>query len=445
MRFLDFVGAARSLLVGAFARDGRGAVGVIFAVALVPTIAAMGGAIDYTRKGDATTAMQRAVDAAALAAATAAKEKRDPASAAVATFHSTFKRPETGDSPVPLYTFVDGRHRVTAEGRLPTRFMSSLGFSTMRIGATAEAVYRPAQAEPVEIALIVDTTNSMFCNCQWPEVVKAITGMLQTLRADGSQPYFVTLVPMSDRVNVSSLSGSATSWMADKAPQNWNGYLEPRERAVTGFPHALDDERPTSSKDKFDPSAPGSFIPNHVGATYGSGGVPACPSQAITGPTNDIREIETALGNLSGFGTGRYDEGMAWGWRVLSEKWQGQWKVGNSYPSKNGTRRKIAIFVSDGQTTAYDHEVGGSAGGSFGWNRGSRRGFEHFVNVCAGMKAQGIEIHVLQADGNPDFDAYARQCATSAQNHHRVKDAETVRLALRNISPAGAEILRLVR
>ena len=89
--------------------------------------------------------------------------------------------------------------------------------------------------------------------------------------------------------------------------------------------------------------------------------------------------------------------------------------------------------------------VGGSAGGSFGWNRGSRRGFEHFVQVCTGMKAQGIEIHVLQAEGNPDFDAYARQCATSAQTHHRVKDAESVKLALRNITPAGGEILRLVR
>jgi Flp pilus assembly protein TadG len=444
MQFGVFVAVVRGLLDGVFARDCRGAVGVIFGLTLVPMVAAVGSALDYTRRTDATTAMQRAVDAAALAAATAAKEKRDPAVTAVATFHATFQRSET-EAAVPLYSFRDGRHRVTAQGRLPTRFMSAVGYSGMRIEVTAEAIYRAAQAEPVEIALVVDSTNSMFCNCQWPEVVKAISAMLQTLKADGSQPYFVTLVPMADRVNVSSISGSATSWMAGQMPQNWNGCLEPRERAVPGFPHALDDARPTSNNDKFLPSAPGSFIPNHVGASYGPGGVPACPSQPITGPTGDVREIETALGNLSGWGTGRFDEGMAWGWRVLSEKWQGQWKVGNSYPSKNGARRKIAIFVSDGQTSAYDHEVGGSAGGSFGWNRGSRRGFEHFVQVCTGMRAQGIEIHVLQAEGNPDFDAYARQCATSAQTHHRVKDAESVKLALRNITPAGGEILRLVR
>ncbi|KAA2234602.1 hypothetical protein [Salinarimonas soli] len=89
--------------------------------------------------------------------------------------------------------------------------------------------------------------------------------------------------------------------------------------------------------------------------------------------------------------------------------------------------------------------MGGTAGGSFGWNRGSRQGFEHFVQVCAGMKAQGIEIHVLQADGNTDFDAYARQCATNAKTHHRVNDAESVKTALKTITPATTETLRLVR
>ncbi|WP_188312115.1 TadE/TadG family type IV pilus assembly protein [Salinarimonas soli] len=338
--------------VGAFHHDRRGVAGVIFSLALVPMVAAVGTSVDYARRSDVAAALQRGVDAAALAAALAAKEKRDSNTAALAAFRSTFKRTETIGAPDVLYRLVDGRHRVTADTRLATRFMSVVGLNEMSISAIADAVYAPARPEPVEIALVMDTTNSMFCGCQWPDVVKAVSSMLQGLKGDGSQPYFVTLIPMSDRVNVGTVGTSSTSWMKGKAPADWNGCFEPRERATAGFPYALDDDRPNSNNDKFSPSAPGSYLPNHVGAAYGTNGVPVCPTQAITGPTNDVKDIESALTSFSGAGTGRYDEGMAWGWRVLSEKWQGQWKAGNSYPSKNGSRRKIAIFVSDGRTTA---------------------------------------------------------------------------------------------
>ena len=135
---------------------------------------------------------------------------------------------------------------------------------------------------------------------------------------------------------------------------------------------------------------------------------------------------------------------MAWGWRAVSEKWQGQWKVGDGYPAKHGKRRKMVIFVSDGRNTGYDWEVGGKDGGSFGWNNGTKMGYEHLVQVCARMKAQDIEIHMLQIEGNSHFTAYAKSCATSADTYHKINDLESFNSAFKKIA-SKTETLRLVR
>jgi Flp pilus assembly protein TadG len=431
-----------------FAGDRGGATAVIFTIALLPITLAAGAAIDYSRVGDAQSALQRAVDAGALAAARTARENRgEPARIAQGTVAATFNEPSAILLGPANHSESGGIHEVSATAEVRMQLMTVVGYRNSSITATARATYGQAagRPEPVEIAIVMDTTASMWTGSRWSEAVGALTTMLKGLRGDGSADYFVTLVPMSDRVNVSSLPGAATSWMDGKAPANWNGCLEPRERAVPGFPHALDDERPTSNKDKFAPSAPGHFIANHTGATYGPNGVPFCPHQAVTGPTSDVAEIDTALKALTSGGTGRPDEGMAWGWRVLSEGWQGQWKVGNSYPAKKGKRRKLAILVTDGNTTAYDFEVGGTAGGSFGWNRGSKMGFDHLARVCERMKAEGIEIHVVQVGDNSSFTPYARGCATTPANHYRATDAEALVLAFRNVGGGSTEVLRLVR
>lgn len=431
-----------------FLEDRRGVTAIILGFALLPTMLAVWAAVDYSRLSDAQSALQRAVDAGALAAARTAREKKgDPAVAAEATVRAAFGRPEAGIVGPVQHEVSNGIHRVAATAELPTRIVGIAGDKKRPVSAVAQATFGGApRPEPREIVIVVDVSASMTFGNRWAEANKAISTMLESLKGDGSQDFFVTLVPMSDRINVSSLGNSATSWMDGKPPADWNGCLEPRERAVTGFPHALDDERPTAKADKFVPTAPGHLIPNHVGRLYASDGVPVCPRQAITGPTHDVKDIETALGALSPGGTGRYDEGMAWGWRVVSERWQGQWKIGNSYPAKKGKRRKLAILVTDGNTAAYEYEVGGAGGGSFGWNRGSRMGFEHLVHVCGRMKAEGIDIHVVQTGDNSDFTPFARQCATSADTHYRATNVEAFAQAFRSIAGGGGgEILRLVR
>ena len=53
--------------IARFAASERANVAVIFALACIPVVAAMGVAVDYTRAAQASSAMQDAVDAASLA------------------------------------------------------------------------------------------------------------------------------------------------------------------------------------------------------------------------------------------------------------------------------------------------------------------------------------------------------------------------------------------
>src|SRR5437868_3983198 len=69
-----------SLFVGRFCRDPRGNVAVIFAITLLPILAAIGGAIDYSIASSQRTKIQAALDSAILAGAIAGKQSLDSGS-----------------------------------------------------------------------------------------------------------------------------------------------------------------------------------------------------------------------------------------------------------------------------------------------------------------------------------------------------------------------------
>ena len=71
-------------LIGRFRRDRRGNIAVIFAVACVPLISAIGCAVDYTRAVTIRSKLQSAIDAASVGSVA----RLSPGSAAAATMSS---------------------------------------------------------------------------------------------------------------------------------------------------------------------------------------------------------------------------------------------------------------------------------------------------------------------------------------------------------------------
>jgi hypothetical protein len=157
-----------------------------------------------------------------------------------------------------------------------------------------------------------------------------------------------------------------------------------------------------------------------------------CPAE-ILGPTDDVASIQSSIESLTLRGTGRFDSGMAWAWRLLSPQWQGHWSV-EGYPSEYEERRKVVVLITDKYTVAYDYEVGGSDGISFGYNQGSQWGFEHLVHVCDQMKTAGIEIHAVYVNGNTHGISYMEQCATDESHYHEVTNIATLQTTLGKIA-----------
>lgn len=426
-----------------FAADVRGAVALLFGLAVVPIVGIAGIAVDFTRVTADRADLQSAADAAALATAMsdAPGSELDALAADIARAKLTH---------VPGLAVVDvahdergGVHVVDIVADRPGVFGSVLGVGGSRLAVTAEAG-RETVGRPAEIAIVFDTTNSMSFGDRWTSAVDTITDMLTRLEAQSAGSFHVSLVPFGDRVNIDGIV-DAENWVDGLPPgSSWNGCVEPRTTPSADYPHALGEEAPEGEDARRFVATHRDNMPSrHVGQAYSRNGLPVCPRSSIVPPTSDLTTIATALENLRPAGTGRFDEGLAWGWRMVSPTWSGLFGVQN-YPSAAGLRDKIVFFFTDGQSTAYDWEVEGATEDSYGRNKGSVTAFQHLVDLCARMKASGVRLVMMQLEGNDDFTKYARSCASSPDDYYFVEGLTSLESALATVG-LGDGGVRLVR
>lgn len=139
----------------------------MLAAGLLPTLAALGSAIDMGRLYMAKSALQAGVDAAALAGARAfAVTGTGPASRGAqvdAYFYGNFPK-TTMDATnlvlTPTFTEMNKRNQtsVTATATIPMTFMRTFGITQQRITAVAVAEIQP---HPLEVMMVLDNTGSM--------------------------------------------------------------------------------------------------------------------------------------------------------------------------------------------------------------------------------------------------------------------------------------------
>ncbi|MEZ5839367.1 MAG: TadE/TadG family type IV pilus assembly protein [Hyphomicrobiales bacterium] len=416
-------------------RDESGATAIIFSLALLPILGISGFAIDYSRANRVTQKMQDAADASALAAARQKKTTNAKLQEyAQAYFNANFDDDGVMATPKVKAKYVSAGVHVEVGGKVQTTLMDLFGVDAMHTKVESEV---RQETGPTEIAIAFDTTNSMKFGNRWSEATRALGVLLEDLKkAAGGDDFRVSFVPFGDRVNTGV---SRKDWVDDSYDlTSWNGCTEPREESISGWDWNLTDQTP--SELPFTPSVPATYGP--VKVIYGNQ-TPACPNVEIVEPTPSTALVEQRAGQMQAAGTGRFDIGMAWLHRLLSPEWAGVYGS-PKWPRPLGESSKIAVFLSDGNTEAYRYEVGGEAGSVFGWNQGSQWGFENMVKVCDRMKLDGIEIHAIFVAGNPHFEAYLRDCATSDENFHRVEDVEALVGAFKKIGTRTTE-LRIVR
>lgn len=210
------------------------------------------------------------------------------------------------------------------------------------------------------------------------------------------------------------------------ATANYRGCTEPRAQLVDGNPHTLTNQKPNQLL----------FTPSTTG-TYGY--VNACPNVPITYPTDNISKVKAELKKISPAGTGRFDIGLAWGHRMLSNKWRKE-IGGGKWPNKK-TVTKVAVFLTDGYSYAYEQEVGPPADPRpWGWNNGTPEGFANLANVCQQMKDDNIQLHVIGVNVQSHALTTLKACATDADHYHKVSSVNDVLDAIGEIGVTTTEL-----
>jgi Flp pilus assembly protein TadG len=143
-------------LITEFFRAKAGNVAVIFAVAVVPIIGAIGTAVDYSRASDVKSHLQAAIDAAVLAGST------QPSAQQISTASAVFSGNYNGTLATATTSFVQnsgGSLTGTASSSVNASFLGVFGISSLAVNATSTAS-PGAQAKANVCILLVNPSAS---------------------------------------------------------------------------------------------------------------------------------------------------------------------------------------------------------------------------------------------------------------------------------------------
>jgi hypothetical protein len=258
---------------------------------------------------------------------------------------------------------------------------------------------------PTDLTLIIDTSSPLTRMLQWQAPRQALETMLSTIKHHSPDIGFrASLIPVSDRVNIGPERSDWLSGLDTHDPTDWNGCVRPREEVLGAYPYILTSRTPDDLL----------FMP----ASYKDHVFPlACPEPILV-HASSLQPVLDTIDAISIQGTGRFDQGLAWGWRTLSPQWSAFWSPENI--DAHYASRKIAVFITDGHSEIYRYEAGGVAGDILGYNRGSRSAFRHLFKICNMMKRDNIVLHIVFLKGNDAAEKTLRNCATSRDHFHMV-------------------------
>ena len=144
-----------------FHHNQDGSIAAWFAVAILPTLFAVGASVDYSRAATSRTKLQQATDAAVIAAAVSAPTMTDQkVEQATLDYLKAHLKNSGVDVRIDTLTITEGRSEVLLKTSASYRpiILREANFKEVQIGATAKAV---TANKNYEIAIVFDTSGSM--------------------------------------------------------------------------------------------------------------------------------------------------------------------------------------------------------------------------------------------------------------------------------------------
>jgi len=421
------------------------------AASLMMLTGAAGVAIDGARMFYVKDVLQKSLDSAGLAAGHAMELNSMEADAQefFAANISSVENWLTGSNMVAQFSDDNKTITLTGTASIAASFTALFGYDEITLSATTEI---SRETRGMELVLVMDNTGSMYWSGKITAAKDAATQLVETVYgdADTSSNLWVGVVPYVAHVNVGaqheswlSTAGHAKIDNGDFLPTAWAGCVFARTDGEdqTDTPPATapidpwywDDEPSYSSYYKannwIDDDGDRSIYEANS-RSYAKGPNRGC-GQEILPLVESKATVLASIDDMApwSFGGTASPVGLVWGWRVLSEKWQGLWggDTPATHPLANDTpfMDKVLVILTDGKNEFISRtaSLGGSDYTAYGtidqWGYSSiytaRDELDsRFANICQNIKNDDIIIYGITFGSTPDTATRAafESCAT---------------------------------
>ena len=410
------------------ARDGN--VAVVFAIAVIPLIAFVGAAIDYSRANATKTVLQESLDATALMLS---KEAAKDTSTQLQTnaeqyFLAQFNREDTKYAVTNVtvtakFSSSGGTSVVIdASADVPTTFLSIIGYNKITVGSSSTVRWGNAR---LRVALVLDNTGSMAQSGKIGALKTATKNLLTQLQnaAVASDDVYVSIIPFVKDVNVDSANSAApwidwTDWDSkngncsggsgktqstcggtwkSKNHNTWNGCVQDRG----------DETQPNPANYDTTVDAPNTSI---TATLYSAEQYSSCPEAAM-GLSYDWTAMTKEVDKMSPAGNTNQAIGLQLGWMSLV----GSGPFTAPAMQTGYTYNQIIILLTDGLNTQ-DR-----------WYKSQSDIDARETMTCDNIKASGIILYTVQVstDGTP-VSPLLQQCASDSSKFFYLTSANDI-------------------
>ena len=412
--------------------DRRANILPMFGLSLIPLVALVGAAVDYSRANAVKSKLQAALDSTALAMSSNAStiSAAQLQTNASNYFNAMFSSSQASTPTITAtYTMTSTGPQVSVTGNtsVKTLFMNLPGFgiSNMPVAGASTSAWGNSR---LRVALVLDNTGSMADDGKIAALKTATKNLLTQLQASVTNPgdVYVSIIPFSQDVNIGSTNYNAsyidwTDWDAANQVCSGNWWNQTCSAANHNTWNGCIADRGGSSApatQNYDQgvTAPGTSASSKFPADSQGG----CPPQTLMGLNYNWSAMTTLVNGMQPNGGTNQPIGLVWGWQSLV----GGGPLTAPAMDPTYTYTQVIILLTDGLNTIDRWYGNGSSQSSqvdsrmYNSSDGS--------GTCANIKAAGIQLYTIQVNTGGDPTSTMLQKCASNNNFFLLTNASQI-------------------
>ncbi len=440
---------------------------MIAAISVSVLLVAIGATVDFTSAAKKQNALQNMVDNATLAAAQMKNGKPKEMQILV---NKMIAQHNTHNWPIKAKVRLENDIvYVDASTQYKTVMMGMVGKD--KVGLTANAGAPLSKSTPINLALVLDTTDSMYGDNI--RDLKIAANEMVDVMGKSEAKVRMAVVPFGKYVNVGMKNKNA-HWIDTTKDGTYTEYehcydeqktIKKRECRGTGQYRnediIVDGQYRGTRRIEEQECTPGEYeptgrricnmrrtnytwygcvgsrqSPDNERAPYASRHIPGimnerCGTEMLPLVTN-LRKVTKTINDLEVKGETYLPSGVIWGWRAL-QKDAPLTEVQKSYKEKRSTAPINAmVIMTDGQNTLSQNNGQITHNG-----RNEDNANERTERICEAAKKDNIQIYTVgyrMGAGRGEMEKLLKSCASEQDNFFDAKNAEELKNAFKNIA-----------